>query len=139
MVVPEEVVELLEGLSFDVAWHEEELGHGIRLVAIEDPHGQGIAINLVWTGGAITVTLGHGTVVDVRGGPSVHDFRALISDLLGCSSVERWSRSRHQLKVDSLPAGRRFSSSKGSFGGRLSAVRHYAPYRPRNRADREPQ
>lgn len=135
MVRIEDVAGLLESLSFDLAWHEEDLGEGVRHIAIEDPHGQGIAVDLTWAGRAIVATMGHGTVVDLPGELTLDELSALLTDLLGHPSVERWSRSKHQLEVNCGTEGRRFVSSKGFFGGGSSTVRRYQPYRARSGAD----
>jgi hypothetical protein len=75
-------------------------------------------------------TLGHGTIVELPSNASVEEVSSLLTALMGQSSHERWSRSRHVLEVGTGQRARKFTSSKGLLGiaGRTPLKRSYTPY-----------
>jgi hypothetical protein len=131
-VTPEEIVAELGRLEFETDCELEDLEHGIRRLAIDDPHGMGLGIDLIWTGSDIVATFGQGTVVDLPSDMSIQEFKDLLVEVIGQPSRERWSRSRNTLVVGARPNERKFASSKGLIGRmeRESRSRTYLPYRP---------
>lgn len=122
-------------IPFEIAWAVEDLGNDIQRLGIDDPHGSGLGIDLIWMSNDVDVaTLGQGTSVDVSNRASTDELIEFLVSLMSKPCRERFSRSRNVLELGSGPRPLRFASAKGLFGwfSRLRGSRSYMPYQRAN-------
>lgn len=114
-LTPEQVAASVDTLGYLAVVSIEDMTEGIRTLDIEDPRGAGLPIILMFTGSDVVATFGHRTEAELSH-LSPSGLIDVIDRLMGNPSVERWSRSLHELVVKAGRRGStRYVSSRGLF------------------------